>query len=361
MNARMRDALVLLKGLISLSSYSGEEDKTANLIEGFFKERSVSCERIANNLIVRNRHFDPGRPSVLLNSHHDTVRPNAGWARNPLALVEEDGRLYGLGSNDAGGALVCLIAAFLEYADRPDLPANLILVASAEEEISGPNGIELVLRHIDQPDFAIVGEPTQLRMAVAEKGLMVLDCEAEGRSGHAARSEGVNAIYAALPDIEWFRTYRFPEESATLGPVKMSVTQIQAGTQHNVVPDVCRFVVDVRTTDAYSNEEVLGIISQHVRCRVVARSTRLQPSGISPDHPLVLAARRLGIDSFGSPTCSDQALMPFPSVKIGPGDSARSHTADEYIGLDELQGGKRVYDALLNELFLLVPTYYRHD
>lgn len=357
MNARIRDALVLLKGLISLPSYSGEEDKTADLIEGFFKERSVPCQRIANNVIARNRKFDPGRPSLLLNSHHDTVRPNAGWTRIPFTPVEEGGRLYGLGSNDAGGALVCLIAAFLEYMERPDLPANLILVASAEEENSGPSGIELVLRHIDRPAFAIVGEPTQLRMAVAEKGLMVLDCASEGRSGHAARSEGVNAIYAALPDIGWFRTFRFPEESATLGPVKMSVTQIQAGTQHNVVPDVCRFVVDVRTTDAYSNEQVLDIIRQHVQCKVVARSTRLQPSGISPDHPLVLAAGRLGIDTFGSPTCSDQALMPFPSVKIGPGDSARSHTADEHIGLDELQEGLRVYDALLNELFLLVSTH----
>ena len=355
MSEELREFITLLEALIALPSPSGEEEGTARCLEGFFADRRIPVQRIANNLIVRNRHFDAGKMSILLNSHHDTVRPNPGWRRDPFCPSIEDGRLYGLGSNDAGASLVTLISSFLHYYDSENLPFNLILIASSEEENSGARGMELALTAIDPPLFAIVGEPTGMHMAIAEKGLMVLDCTAEGRSGHAAREEGINAIYEAMSHIQWFRSYRFPRESPFLGPVKMTVTQVQAGTQHNVVPEICRFVVDVRTTDAYSNGEVLDIIRNHVQCRVQPRSTRLQPSGIPADHPLVLAASHLEIPTYGSPTCSDQALMNFPSVKIGPGDSARSHTADEYVGLDELEEGLRIYRRLLGVLLFENP------
>jgi acetylornithine deacetylase len=345
----MSEIVALLKNLIQTPSFSKEEKSTADIIEHFLIRRGISVQRIKNNVIAFGKFSDTNKPWMLLNSHHDTVRPNASWTKDPFDPQVEQGRLYGLGSNDAGGALVSLLATFLHYYDV-ETQYNLCFVASAEEEISGAAGIELALK--DLPNFAlgIVGEPTKMQMAIAEKGLMVLDCEARGRSGHAAREEGVNAIYKALDDIRWIKDFRFPEESATLGPVKMSVTVVQAGRQHNVVPDSCRFTIDVRSTDRYSNDDILAILKQHMAAEITPRSTRLQPSGIDPQHPVVLSAQRMGLHCYGSPTCSDQALMPFPTVKIGPGDSARSHTADEYICLEELEEAIDIYQKLLSPL-----------
>jgi acetylornithine deacetylase len=340
----------LLIKLIATPSYSREEAKTAQLIEDFLVQQKIDCQRYQNNVVARNKYFDPEKPTILLNSHHDTVKPNASWKKDPFTPVVFDGKLYGLGSNDAGGPLVSLIAAFVHFYESKNLKYNLLLAASAEEEISGKNGIELLIPTLGEIDFAIVGEPTKLELAIAEKGLMVLDCVAKGKSGHAAREEGENAIYKAIPDIIWFQNYRFDKSSDLLGEIKMSVTVIEAGTQHNVVPDACRFVVDVRSTDVYTNEEILEIIKAHVACEVTVRSTRLQPSGLNEGHVLRKCAAELNIKTFGSPTLSDQALMPFPSVKIGPGDSARSHTADEYIGLQEIRDGIDLYVRLLNKL-----------
>lgn len=340
----------LLKRLIATPSISRDEHQTADIIHVFFASKSIDAQRILNNVIVRNKHFDANKPSILLNSHHDTVKPNTSWTKDPFLPCVENGKLFGLGSNDAGGSLVSLIAAFMHYYDQENLNFNLVLVASGEEEISGKNGIELILPQLGEIDFTLVGEPTLLNMAVAEKGLMVLDCVADGKSGHAARDEGENAIYKAIDDINWFRNYQFEKTSAMLGGVKMSVTVVNSGTQHNVVPDSCHFVVDIRSTDAYSNDEILAIIKDHVSCDVKARSTRLQPSGLPNNHVLRQCASALGIETYGSPTLSDQALMPFPSVKIGPGDSARSHTADEYIGTDEIEKGIELYIKLLNKL-----------
>jgi acetylornithine deacetylase len=303
-----------------------------------------------NNVWACNKHFDPAKPTLLLNSHHDTVKPNAGYTRDPHQAKIEDGKLYGLGSNDAGGPLVSLLAAFLHFYERADLRYNLIYAATAEEEISGKNGIEAILPELGEIAVAIVGEPTQMHLAVAEKGLMVLDCISTGRPGHAAREAGANAIYKAMQDIEWFRTFSFPKVSEALGPVRMSVTVIKAGSQHNVVPAQCEFTVDVRTTDAYTNEEILEIISDHVQCQVKPRSTRLQPSSISVQHPLVQAGLKLGRKTYGSPTTSDQALLNCPSLKLGPGDSARSHTADEFIYVEEIKEGIELYVKMLNEI-----------
>ncbi|WP_293884700.1 M20 family metallo-hydrolase [Sphingobacterium sp. UBA1498] len=341
------DALNLLKQLIGLSSLSREEELTANLIYGFFEERGIKTYRKGNNIWVYNAHYDRAKPTILLNSHHDTVKPNTGYTRDPLKATVEDGKLYGLGSNDAGGCLVSLIATFLYFYQQSDLKYNFCLVASAEEEISGRNGIESVLDEIGPIDFAIVGEPTLLDLAVAEKGLIVLDCTTVGTAGHAARDEGDNAIYKAIKDIDWFRNYLFEKTSPTLGPIKMSVTVIQAGSQHNVVPATCSFVVDVRTTDAYSNEETLAIIKAHVKSEVSARSTRLKSSSISDSHPIVKAGIALGRKVYGSPTMSDQALIPVPSLKLGPGDSARSHMADEFIYIDEIRTGIDLYIGML--------------
>lgn len=344
------DALNLLKQLIGLSSLSREEDLTANLIYGFFEERGIKGYRKGNNIWVYNAHYDRTKPTILLNSHHDTVKPNTGYTRDPLQATVEDGKLYGLGSNDAGGCLVSLIATFLYFYQQSNLTYNFCLVASAEEEISGRNGIESVLDEIGPIDFAIVGEPTLLDLAIAEKGLMVLDCTALGTAGHAARNEGDNAIYKAIKDIEWFQHYAFERTSSTLGPIKMSVTVIQAGSQHNVVPATCNFVVDVRTTDAYSNQETLDIIKSHVKSEVTARSTRLKSSFIPESHPIVKAGIALGRKVYGSPTMSDQALIPVPSLKLGPGDSARSHMADEFIYIDEIRAGIDLYIGMLEKI-----------
>lgn len=343
-------AISLLKQLIKTPSLSREEDATALILAQFFKENGVDAQRIGNNVWAKNLHFDDSKPTILLNSHHDTVKPNAGYTNDPFEAIEKDGKLYGLGSNDAGGCLVSLIAAFLHFHKQEDLQYNLILAATAEEEISGKGGIESLLPSLLVIDFGIVGEPTLMEMAISEKGLMVLDCLAKGQSGHAARDEGDNAIYKAMADIDWFKNFQFPKQSDMLGPIKMSVTMIDAGSQHNVVPDECRFVVDVRTTDAYSNQETLDIINAHIASDVHARSTRLNPSGIGLDHPIVKAGLSLGRKTYGSPTLSDQALMPFPTLKIGPGDSARSHTADEFIYTSEIEEGIALYIKILQEL-----------
>lgn len=343
-------AISLLKALIETPSMSKEEDETADLIQKFLEAEGVNTERIGNNIWAKNKHFDAALPTVLLNSHHDTVRPNAGYTRDPFTATVDDGKLYGLGSNDAGGCLVSLIATFLYFYGERNLKYNIVLAASAEEEISGKGGIESLLPHLPEIDFAMVGEPTQMHLAVAEKGLMVLDCVVTGKAGHAARDEGENALYKAIQHIEWFKGFVFQRVSETLGPVKMSVTVIEAGKQHNVVPDKCSFVVDVRTTDAYSNQETLAIIREHVDCEVTPRSTRLNPSGIGDDHPIVTAGKSLGRNTYGSPTLSDQALMPFPSVKVGPGDSARSHTADEYVKLQEIEEGIKLYVTMLESI-----------
>ena len=353
MDPRLHEiALELLTDLIQIPSFSREEHGVAVKLEDFFTREGVIFNRVGNNLWAANDHFDPTKPTVLLNSHHDTVKPNPQYTRDPFHAEIIDGRLYGLGSNDAGGPLVCLIATFLHFRSRPDLKYNLVIAATAEEEISGSGGIESIWHSLPRIDFAIVGEPTLCGMATAEKGLMVLDCIARGKAGHAAREEGINAIYLAMDDIEWFRNYRFPLESKTLGPVKMTVTIIGAGKQHNVVPAECQFTVDVRVTDAYTLEELLQIIRQHVKSEVTPRSMRMRPSGIDDDHPLVKAATRLGLVTYGSPTTSDQALIPAPSVKMGPGDSARSHTADEFIYVDEIKQGIEKYIALLNEVII---------
>ncbi|RYE18317.1 MAG: M20/M25/M40 family metallo-hydrolase, partial [Sphingobacteriales bacterium] len=338
-----QQAVQLLQQLISIPSFSKEESRTADLLEQFLKQHDIEVHRKINNLWARNKHFDPAKPTILLNSHHDTVKPNSGYTRDPYDAKIEDGKLYGLGSNDAGGCLVSLIAVFLYFYEREGLKYNFCLATTAEEEISGVNGLELIIPELGKLAFGIVGEPTLMQLAIAEKGLMVLDCTTYGKAGHAAREEGENAIYKALADIEWFRNYKFPKESEVFGPVKMSVTIINAGSQHNVVPASCVFTVDVRVTDAYRNEEVLEIIRQHVSCEVKPRSIRLKPSSIDKGHPIVQAGIVLGRETYGSPTTSDQSLLDIPSLKVGPGDSARSHSADEYIFVDEIKDGIQLY------------------
>lgn len=343
-------AVELLQKLISIQSFSKEEDKTADAIQEFMGSHGIVMHRKLNNLWAWNKHFDPAKPTILLNSHHDTVKPNSGYKRNPYEAKIEDGKLYGLGSNDAGGCLVSLIATFLYFYDKQNLKYNFCLATTAEEEISGVNGLELIIPDLGKLDFGIVGEPTLMHLAIAERGLMVLDCTAYGKAGHAAREEGENAIYNALADIEWFRNYRFPKESEIFGPIKMSVTIINAGSQHNVVPASCVFTVDVRVTDAYRNEEVLEIIRKHVKCKVEPRSIRLKPSSIDKNHPIVQAGIALGRTTYGSPTTSDQSLLDIQSIKVGPGDSARSHTADEFVYVDEIKEGIELYIKMLEKL-----------
>ncbi len=341
------ESLELLKELISIQSFSREEDKTADLIERFLRDRAVKTHRKLNNIWAYNKYFDAQKPTVLLNSHHDTVKPNSGYTRSPYEPAVEDGKLYGLGSNDAGGCLVSLMATFLYFYEQEGLSYNICLAATAEEEISGTNGLECILPDLGELEFAIVGEPTEMHLAIAERGLLVLDCTSTGKAGHAAREEGDNAIYKALKDIEWFRNYRFSKVSEMFGPLKMSVTIINAGSQHNVVPATCVFTVDVRVTDAYTNEEVLKIIRTNVDCEVKPRSVRLKPSSIDKGHPLVQSGLAMGRNTYGSPTTSDQALLSIPSVKVGPGDSARSHMADEYVFVKEIGEGIQLYIDLL--------------
>lgn len=345
------ESVDLLRKMISVPSFSKQEDEVVQTIIEFLEAKELSFERSINNIILKSPHWKNRNPTLLLNSHIDTVKASEKWTKNPFIPVEEEGKLYGLGSNDAGASVVSLLAAY-RFLIQKKQKYNIILVISAEEEISGKNGIEHVLKELPSVSFGIVGEPTQMQMAVAEKGLMVLDCIVHGEAGHAARNEGINAIYLAMQEVEWFKCFKFPEQSNYLGDVKMSVTQINAGSQHNVVPDKCHFVVDVRTTDRYSNNEILEIINENVACEVTPRSTRLNSSFAPTDHPLIISGQKIGMVSYGSPTLSDQALMSFPSVKLGPGNSARSHTADEYIRLDEIKDGIEKYVKLLHGLEL---------
>lgn len=347
----LSEATELLKKLIRIPSISREEGLCADLIENYIAENGYTVSRLKNNVWTIASGFDGNRPTLLLNSHIDTVKPVDGWTFDPFIPTEKDGKIYGLGSNDAGASVVALLHTFF-LLSQENQPYNLIFSATAEEELSGKDGIELLLKELPKIDFAIVGEPTNMQLAVAEKGLMVLDCTAHGKAGHAARNEGENAIYKALADIEWFRNYRFPNVSEFLGEVKMSVTQINAGTQHNVVPDRCTFVVDIRSNELYSNEEILEEIKKHISCDAVPRSTRLSSSATPLNHPIIVKAKETGREIFGSPTLSDQALMPFPSVKIGPGKSSRSHTADEFVEIKEIEQAISVYYELLSGLNL---------
>ncbi len=346
LEALTNTATELLRQLIATPSFSREEGATADILYQLLQKQNCHPQRLGNNVWATTPPVS-GQPVILLNSHHDTVKPVSGWTKDPFTPEVAEGKLYGLGSNDAGGCLVSLLATFLHFKDQRDLPFQLIFAASAEEEISGANGIAALLPELGNIDFAIVGEPTLLDMAIAEKGLMVIDGEAEGIAGHAAREEGVNALYKAVEDIQTIRQFSFPRTSQLLGPVKVSITQIEAGTQHNVVPDKCRFVLDVRTNEKYANEEVFELLQNMTQSMLKARSFRLNSSGIALDHPIVKSGLQLGLKYYGSPTLSDQALMPFPSLKIGPGDSARSHTANEFINLKEIAAGIETYIALL--------------
>lgn len=342
------EAVDLLKQLIAIPSFSKEEEKTADCIQQFFLKHEVPVNSKGNNLWAQNKYFDPAKPTLLLNSHHDTVKPNPGYTRDPFSPTEEYGKLYGLGSNDAGASLVSLIATFLYFYEQDNLAYNLIIAATAEEETSGANGVESIIPELGKIDCAIVGEPTQMQMAVAEKGLLVIDCIAHGKPGHAARNEGDNAIYRAIKDIEWLSSYSFPKVSELLGPVKISVTIINAGTQHNVVPGECRFTADIRINELYTHEEILDTISGHIKATIKPRSLRMRSSSIAMDHPLVKAGSALGRSTYGSPTTSDKALMPFPALKMGPGESARSHTADEFVYLNEIEEGIMLYIKLMS-------------
>ena len=346
-----QEAKQLLEKLIATPSFSKEEDKTADLIQTYLHQKKVKTERKKNNIWAMNLHNDAAKPTLLLNSHHDTVKPNKGFTLDPFTPIEKEGKLYGLGSNDAGGCLVSLIATFLYYYEQTNLPFNIILVASAEEEISGVEGIELALPMLPKIDFGIVGEPTMLEMAIAERGLLVLDVVANGKSGHAAREEGESALYKILPDIEWFKNYAFEKVSDLLGKVKMTVTVIETeNKQHNVVPSTCKIVVDVRVNELYTFEEILETIGKHVQATVTPRSLRMRSTGIALDHPLIKAGLALGKGYYGSVTTSDKALMPFPTLKMGPGDSARSHTADEFIFIKEIEEGISTYIQLIEKM-----------
>ena len=350
----LSEAIGLLKELIATPSFSKEENDTAELIGRFFEKHEIPYSRVGNNIYAKNKHYDAAKKSILLNSHHDTVRPNKSYTIDPFLPVEKEGRLYGLGSNDAGGCLVSLLAVFLHAYPAEKLNHNIVFAASAEEEISGVNGIELVLPFLGQIDFGIVGEPTRLEMAIAERGLMVIDCIALGRSGHAARNEGENALYIAINDIEWIRHYSFNRKSDLLGESRMTVTIMETeNRQHNVIPAQCKFVIDVRVNELYTFDEILEALRTNLKSQFKPRTTRMKPTSISLEHPLVRAGIALGKGYYGSPTTSDKALMPFPALKMGPGDSARSHTADEFIYLDEIKQGIDFYIKLLNQLPLV--------
>lgn len=343
------DAVQLLRRLIATPSTSRDEGKAADIMEEEIRRLGFEAKREANNVWALAPGFSPDRPTLLLNAHIDTVRPVASWTRDPYSPDIVDGTLYGLGSNDCGGGLVALLQAFRLLAGRTDIGYNLVYLASAEEEVSGKDGFSRALPLLPHIDVAIVGEPTGMQPAVAEKGLMVLDLTAHGKSGHAARGEGVNALYKMLDDLVWIRDYRFKRVSEHLGPTVMNATVINAGTQHNVVPDVCRAIVDVRTNELYTNEEVHDFICRHVACECRARSFRLHSSRISMDHPLVKRLVAMGKKPFGSPTLSDQALMPWESLKLGPGESSRSHSADEFIRVAEIEDAIRTYVELIGE------------
>ncbi len=344
------EAISLLQQLIETPSLSREEGNTAQLLANFFSQKGIEVNRKENNIWVANKHFDAGKPSILLNSHHDTVKPNNGYTKDPYKAIIGNGKLYGLGSNDAGGCLVSLIAAFFHF-HKKQLPYNLILAATAEEEVSGKNGIASILEDLPNIELAIVGEPTLLDMAVAEKGLMVIDATVKGKAGHAARNEGINALYEALPDLNTIKDYKFKKVSDYLGESKVSATIIQAGSQHNVVPDLCTYTLDVRVTDSYTLQEALDELKSVLKADLQPRSMRLNSSALPKDHKIWRVAKDMHLKFYGSPTLSDQALIPFPSVKIGPGDSARSHTPDEFIHLEEIEQGIDRYIDILEHYF----------
>ena len=344
---QLSDAAVdLLIRLIKTPSYSREETDTATMIQAFLEAHNVRAQRQKNNVWAVSKHFDAAKPTILLNSHHDTVKPGDGWKYDPFGATLEGDKLIGLGSNDAGASVVSLLAVFL-YFQNKDNPFNLMCAITAEEEISGANGIRSVLPEFGKIDLGIVGEPTGMNLAIAEKGLIVLDCIAHGKTGHAAREEGENALYKALEDIQWLRAFQFSEVSSLLGPVKMTVTQLSAGTQHNVVPDRCQFVIDVRTNELYQNQEIVEFLRSKLQSDIVPRSTHLNSSRISENHPLIRKGVAMGKNIYGSPTLSDQSMMPFETLKMGPGDSARSHTPDEFILVSEIRAGIRDYIELL--------------
>lgn len=347
------DYIGLLKDLIRTPSISRQEDATATLLYDRFMDDGLEPKRFRNNVWCQQPHFDPSKPTLLLNSHHDTVKPSPAYTRDPYSPTVEGDRLYGLGSNDAGASVATLAETFSRFRDRV-LDFNLVLAITAEEEVTGENGMRAFLPYLAENgvniDMALVGEPTAMQPAIAERGLVVLDCVSHGITGHAARNEGVNALYKAIADIERLRAFRFPSESSVLGPIGLQVTQIQAGRQHNVVPEECRWVVDIRTTDAYSNEDTVDMIRNVIESDATPRSTRVRASVIDSDHPLVRAACQTGGVPFVSPTTSDMSQMPFPSLKMGPGESSRSHSADEFIRLSELHSAIETYSQFLNNI-----------
>ena len=351
--ALTENAISLLKELIETPSFSTEEAQTAVLIENWFTNHSIPFHRTKNNVWATNKYFDERKPTLLLNSHHDTVKPNTAYTKDPFKAVVEEGKLYGLGSNDAGGCLVSLIATFTHFYAQKNLSYNLVIVASAEEENSGKNGMNSMLPIIPHIDVAIVGEPTLMQLAVAEKGLVVFDAEVAGTPSHAAHPNTNNAIYNSIEVLQWFQNFKFKKTSKALGDVKMTVTQIAAGSQHNVVPAQVNLVVDVRVNDAYSNQEIASILQAASPCtKITPRSLRLNSSSISTDHPLVKAGIAMGRATYGSPTLSDQAVLSCQSLKLGPGDSTRSHSADEFIYLSEIEEGIQLYVELLNRVLL---------
>ena len=350
-NELANNAIELLKNLIETPSFSSEEDKTARLIENWFAEYKIPCVRTKNNVWATNLNYNKSKPTILLNSHHDTVKPNNGYTKDPYKAIEEDGKLYGLGSNDAGGCLVSLIATFTHFYSKKNLNYNLVLVASAEEESSGQNGLNSMLEIIPKIDVAIVGEPTLMNLAIAEKGLVVFDAKVKGTPGHAAHPNDDNSIYNTINVLKWFQDYKFEKKSPVLGDVKMTVTQINAGKQHNAVPAEVDLVVDVRVNDKYTNQEIADILINKSPCdSIKPRSLRLNSSSIPISHPLVEAGIELDRETYGSPTLSDQTVLSCPSLKLGPGDSKRSHTADEFIYLSEIKEGIDIYIKLLEKI-----------
>jgi acetylornithine deacetylase len=345
------EALELLQELIQIQSFSKEEEPTANLLKSWLEARGIYVKRNLHNIWAVNKHFDDSKPTILLNSHHDTVKPNAAYTRDPFEAKIEDGKLYGLGSNDAGGCLVGLIATFVYFYEHENLKYNFVLAATAEEEISGENGIAYMQPILPKIDFAIVGEPTLLDLAIAEKGLVVFDGKVKGTPGHAAHIPNEqNPVFMAIKDLNWFNTFEFPKISESLGKVKMTVSQINAGKQHNVVPSELNFVVDCRVTDTYTNQEIAEIIQGNIDCDVTPRSLRLNSSFIDPNHEFVKAGLKLGKKTYGSPTLSDQCRLTCQSVKLGPGDSLRSHSADEFIYVQEVKDGVQFYIEILSKI-----------
>jgi len=347
------NAISLLKNLIETQSFSQEEENTAKLIEGWFSENEIPFKRTKNNIWATNKYFDEKKPTLLLNSHHDTVKPNSAYTKDPFKAIVENGKLYGLGSNDAGGCLVSLIATFTNFYAQENLEYNLVIVASAEEENSGKNGLNSMLPIIPHIDVAIVGEPTLMNLAVAEKGLVVFDAVVAGTPSHAAHPNTNNSIYNTIEVLQWFKDFKFEKTSEALGDVKMTVTQISAGSQHNVVPAHVDLVVDVRVNDAYSNQEIAAILQEKSPClKITPRSLRLNSSSISTSHNLVKAGIAMGRETYGSPTLSDQSVLTCQSLKLGPGDSTRSHSADEFIYLAEIEEGIKIYVELLNRVII---------